>query len=117
MSTDQSDRIDRIEHRVDRMETKHEEGLEKIYDKLNALTLAVTKQSCPSPGACIGLGEKLQQSIVAHNATMLRVERLELELIKLNQQKAWVLGAWSGIAFVGGIIGSLITFFATKLIK
>jgi hypothetical protein len=92
------------------------EVLEKIFDKLNALEVLVTKQACPSPGACVGLGDKLQSAILAHNATMLRVERLELELIKLNQQKAWLLGVWSAIAFIAGIIGSIGTLVVAKLL-
>jgi len=114
MSPEQSDRIERIENRVDRME---HEVLEKIFDKLNALTLIVTKQTCPSPGACVGLSEKLQQAIIAHNATMLRVERLELEIIKINQQKAWILGCWSAIAFIAGAIGSIGTLVISKFLK
>lgn len=116
MTAEQSDRIDRIEVRVDRMEQRHEATLQKIFDKIESLTLVVTKQTCPSPGACVSLADKLEHALAGHNATMLRVERLELELIKLNQQKAWILGCWSTIAFLGGILGSIGTYIVSKFI-
>jgi hypothetical protein len=46
---------------------------------------------------------------------MLRVERLELELIKLNQQKAWVIGAWSAIAFFSSVVGAIVAFVISKI--
>jgi hypothetical protein len=113
MTQESIDRIDRIENRVDHMER---EVLQKIFDKLESLTIIVTKQSCPSPGACIGLSDKLQQAIHYNTSTNLRVERLELELIKLNQQKAWLLGCWSAIAFFAGILGSIGTILVSKII-
>ncbi len=86
-----------------------------IYNKLNELAIASARQACPSPGACVSLSAELQHVIAAHNATMLRVERLELDLIKLNQQKAWIIGAWSTIAFLSSVIGAAATFIISKI--
>jgi hypothetical protein len=103
----QDERIDKIENRVDRLETSIAEELRRIFTKLESLALEHVQTKCPAPGACVGLGKELEHVIVAHNATMLRVERLEIQLIALNQQKAWIMGAWAVVAIVAAAIGSL----------
>lgn len=109
------DRIEKLEARVDRLETSIDTKLAQIFDKLNALTLDSVRNACPSPGACIGLGKELEHAIKAHNATMLRVERIDIKLIecerefaKLERQKAWVIGAWSAVAFCSSVVGAIL---------
>ena len=129
------DRIDRLEKRVDKIEDSIDENLAKIFQALEELKVSGVKNACPAPGACVGLSSELQHAITAHNATMLRVERLELRILdaeklaiqesrkverefaKLEKQKAWVLGAWSVIALCAAIVGTLITLLTTYLLN
>jgi hypothetical protein len=121
-------RITQLEVRADKLENSIDAKLALIFDKLNALTLDTVRNACPSPGACVGLGKELEHAITAHNATMLRVERLELKIMevdrralegfhKLETQKAWVLGAWSVIAFCAAIIGALATILVNYYLR
>jgi uncharacterized protein (UPF0335 family) len=110
-----AERINSLERRADRLEDKVDKTLGKIFEKLDELSAIVAKQACPSPGACVSLSNELQHVVAAHNATMLRVERLEIELIKLNQQKAWVIGAWSAIAFFSSVVGAIVAFIISKV--
>jgi len=102
-----NDRIDKLEHRVDRLETSIEAKLNAIFEKLNTLAVDTVRNACPAPGSCVKLGGDMEYLLKSHNATMLRVERLELQLISINQQKAWILGAWSVVAIIAAAIGSL----------
>ena len=122
------DRIERLEDRVTRLETSIDSKLAQIFEKLNALTLDGVKNACPAPGACIGLGKELEHVLAAHNATMLRVERLELKMIEIERsttagfhrietQKAWILGAWSVVAFCAAIVGGIATIVANYYLK
>lgn len=122
------DRIDRLENRVDRLETSISADLRRIFEKLEILAIDTTKHACPAPGSCVGLSSKLQDAITAHNATMLRVERLELKILeceratmgefhKLEKQKMWVMGAWSVISIISAIIGTLATIIISHYLK
>ncbi len=101
------DRIEKLEDRVDRLETSIAADLRRIFEKLETLSIEGAKNACPKPGACLNLGNDLEHLLRAHNATMLRVERLEIQLIALNQQKAWIMGAWAVVAIIAAAIGSL----------
>lgn len=103
----QDDRIEKLEDRVDRLETSIAADLRRIFEKLEVLSVENAKNACPKPGACINLGNDLEHLLKAHNATMLRVERLEIQLIALNQAKAWIMGAWAVVAIIAAAIGSL----------
>ena len=105
-----NDRIDMLEGRVDKLESTISADLRRIFDKLETLTTEGGKSG-------VATAKDLCHVISAHNATMLRVERIEIELIKLNQQKAWILGAWSVVALVSSIAGAITTFLVTKLWK
>lgn len=125
MTTPNEDRIERLENRVDKIEDRINVNLQKIMEALEELRVASVKGACPAPGACVGLGKELEHAITSHNATMLRVERLELKLLemermammesrrvenqfhKIDTQKAWVLGAWSVVALAASIVGAL----------
>jgi hypothetical protein len=128
------DRTAKLEARVDRLEDQYREDVVNIHAKIDSLVTAVNnvlvrtaKAECPAPGSCISLTKELQHVIAAHDATMMRVERFELKLLdferaavaesrkvdaefaKLEKQKAWILGAWSAIAFCSSIIGAVLT--------
>jgi hypothetical protein len=125
----QDDRIEKLEDRVTRLELSIESKLAMIFEKVNQLSLDSVKNACPSPGSCVTLSKELdhacvkfskelEHAIVSHNATMLRVERMELKLLeidrmtiagfhKIETQKAWVLGAWSVVAFFAAVIGAV----------
>lgn len=105
-----NDRIDMLEGRVDKLESTISADLRRIFDKLEALTTEGGKTG-------VATAKDLCHVTAAHNATMLRVERLEIELIKLNQQKAWLLGAWTVVALVSSVIGAITTFLVTKFVK
>lgn len=118
------DRIERYEDRVTRIEAK----LDQIFAMMNSLSIAGVKNACPSPGACTGLSKELEHVIIAHNATMLRVERAELKTLeiermmvsqfhKIEKQKAWVLGAWSVVAFCAAIVGAIGTIAINHMLK
>lgn len=121
-------RIDRLEERVDRLEATIASDIRHIRERLEALTLTSSKQACPSPGACVTLGDQLKHVIESHNATMLRVERLELKILdmdravitqfnKIEVQKAWVLGAWSVVAFLSAIVGAAVPLVFNLFVK
>lgn len=102
-----NDRIEKLEVRVDRLETSIANDLRRIFEKLETLGVSAAKNACPSPGACISLGNDLEHGMKLLTAVTLRVERLELQLIALNQQKAWIMGAWAVVAIIAAAIGSL----------
>jgi len=122
-----NERIDKLEDRVTRLETSIEAKLNQIFEKLNTLTVEGVKNACPSPGACLQLSHELTHAVKYLEATTQRTERLELKILemertavedakkttetfhKIEVQKAWVLGAWSVIAFFAAIVGALIT--------
>lgn len=105
-----NDRIDTLEDRVDKLENTISADLRRIFAKLEAITIEGGKNG-------VATAKDLMHVTAAHNATMLRVERMEIELIKLNQQKAWILGAWTVVALVSSIAGAFITFLISKLWK
>jgi hypothetical protein len=114
--------LDALTERQNRTEARFEAAIKSIDTKLDALTAAINatmidsaRNHCPSPGACIGLSSELQHTIAAHNATMLRVERLEIQLIQLHQERAKIIGIWSSIAFMASIVGGGIAFIVGKL--
>jgi chromosome segregation ATPase len=115
MSSPESPRIDALENRIDRLEVNISNDLRRIFDKLEALTLDTTRNACPSPGACVGLSKELENQIRAHNATMLRVERLEIQLIELHQERAKLVGIWTAIAFIASLLGGAFVFVVGKL--
>lgn len=79
--------------------------LDEMLTILNNSLVANAKNSCPSPGACIGLGVELKAHIVAHNATMLRVERLELRMMDMEKWQGRLLGGLSVVMVVLTLFG------------
>jgi len=106
------ERTAQLENRVDRLEDQYRNDIATIHSKIdilvttiNASSVAVAKNACPSPGACIGLSSKLEAAIVAHTSTMLRVERLELRILAIE---TW---QWKTIGAIGVIMATLMTLF------
>lgn len=136
-----NERIDRLEVRVDRLEDKIASDISKIFEKLHDLgesmakgAIEAAKNYCPAPGSCLTLSDNLKHLIEAHNATMLRVERLELKMLEMDRetmrslhridgqfaniekQKAWLLGAWSVVALGAAIVGTGLTIVVTHFL-
>jgi len=129
------DRIDLLERRVDRIEDEIRKHLQRIFENLEELKVSSARTACPSPGACGSLGNDLAHAIRAHDATMMRVERLELKLIDLEREatkeaikiqqefnkiyvaKAWLLGVWSAIAFCASILGAGLAIWINHMFK
>jgi hypothetical protein len=123
-----NERIDKIETRVDRLESAFESKLDAIFAKLNTLAIDTVRNACPKPGACIGLSNDLEHAVRALNASLLRVERLELKILevdrmcvsgfhKIETQKAWILGAWSVVAFCASALGAIATILVNYYIS
>lgn len=96
------ERTDRLETRVDRLEDQYREDIAAIHAKLDSVVAAINgalvssaKHACPAPGACVGLSAELKATITAHNATMLRVERLELRILDIEKWQWRMIGALS----------------------
>ena len=111
------EQIDLLEERVTRLEEQTRNDIVLIHTKLDKLLAAINdaaissaKHSCPSPGACIGLGADLRNQVVLLNANTLRVERLELRMMELEK--------WQGRLFGGAtVIMTVLTLFAPALRK
>ena len=93
------EQIERLESRVDRLEDQYRTDVTAIHAKLDTLVNSINaalvksaKSECPSPGACIGLGLELKNQVIAHNATMLRVERLELRILDMEKWQGRTIG-------------------------
>jgi hypothetical protein len=117
-------RIDQLEKRVEKIEDTISVKLQHIFEALEELR-----------ASGIGPGKDLEHAITAHNSTMLRVERLELKILdmerqavnesraterqfaKIDRQKAWVLGAWSAVAFFASAFGAVVTIALKTWIK
>ena len=124
MTPESTHRIEALETRVERIEDTTRTDIVAIHNKLDGLAtllnqalVAGAKQACPSPGACINLARDLEHAMKILNANTLRVERLELELIKLNQQKAWVTGAWAAVVLIASALGGIASLLISKLWK
>jgi len=111
------EQIERLEGRVDRLEDLYRADIVAIHAKLDALVasvsasiLDVSKTACPAPGSCLVLGESLKAVIAAHNATMLRVERLELRIMEIER---WQYRLFGGVA----VLVTGLTIFAPAIRK
>lgn len=112
-----NEQIERLDDRVTRLEDRTNQEIVAIHSKLDSLLVLINKTmvenakaACPSPGACIALGETLKATVAAHNATMLRVERLELRMMELEK--------WQGRLFGGvSVLVTLLTLFAPVIRK
>jgi hypothetical protein len=106
------EQIDKLDDRVTRLEDRTNTEIVAIHAKLDSLLTLITKAQvdvaktvCPAPGSCVLLGESLRSTIAAHNATMLRVERLELRMMEIEK--------WQGRWFGGvAVLMTLLTLFA-----
>jgi hypothetical protein len=132
---ERSDRVERLEKRVDKIEDLVAANLQRIFEALEELKIDGVRNACPSPGACLQLSHDLTSAIKYLDATTQRVERLELKILdlerekmretqrvqeefhKLNVQKAWILGVWSAVAFFASVIGAGITIWINHLLK
>lgn len=111
------ERTAQLEGRVDRLEDRYQTDVVAIHSKLDSLQTLISKSlvetaktACPAPGSCIVLGESLKATIAAHNATMLRVERLELRMMEIER--------WQGRLFGGcAVLMTLLTLFAPAIRK
>ncbi len=113
-----TEQIDKLEDRVTRLEDRTETNIVAIHTKLDSLLTLINglmvdtakKPECPSPGACISLGVELKNQIVAHNSTMLRVERLELRILDMEKWQGRTIGAIA-------VLITLLTLFAPAIRK
>ena len=112
-----TDQIDKLEDRVTRLEDRTQTDIVAIHAKLDSLLTIINKalvdgakNACPSPGACVTLAVDLRNQIVAHNATMLRVERLELRILDMEKWQGRTIGAIA-------VLITLLTLFAPLIRK
>lgn len=103
------EQINRLDARIDRLESQWLEEIRRVHIKLDVLAESGARNACPSPGACILLGERLEHQILAHNSTMLRVERLEIRMLAKDKKESWLLGAWAVIALFAAALGTVAT--------
>lgn len=96
------EQISRLDTRIDRLENQWLEEIRRVHEKLNTLT----ESDANAKGPLALVTERLENQIVAHNSTMLRVERLEIRMLDKDKREAWLTGAWAVIAFVASIIGA-----------
>ena len=108
-------RIDSLEKRVDRLDDQYREDVVAIHQKLDLLTNSINEVlvksariECPAPGSCIALSERLSAQLVAHNATMLRVERLELRLMDVEKWQWKMIGVISAIMVLLTLLGPVL---------
>lgn len=108
-----------FDERFNRFESAVRADLLALAAKTEALSLAAAKESGAANVDATHLTDKLGALITAHNATMLRVERLELRIMEVDRaamlgfhaiekQKMWILGVWSVIAFLAAGLGALL---------
>ena len=107
--------IEQLDNRVTRLEERTDSEISAIHSKLDALVTAVNKSivrsvksECPAPGSCLVLSEQLKAQVSAHNATMLRVERLELRMLEGEKWQGKVIG---GVC----VLMTLLTLFAPTI--
>ena len=112
-----TEQIDKLDERVTRLEDRTQTEIVAIHGKLDSMLAILNKamvdgakNACPSPGACITLGVDLRNQIVAHNATMLRVERLELRILDMEKWQGRTIGAIA-------VLITLLTLFAPLIRK
>lgn len=97
--TDQ-EQINRLERRVDNIETDIREQLGAIFTKLTAIEIAAARSQCPAPGKCLQLDTALGSSV-------LRIERLEMRMMAIERWRSWLTGI--GFAF-GIVVGYILQF-------
>lgn len=127
-------RVDRIEDKVAADLSKIYTKLDEMSIVISKAAVRAAKAECPNPGACVQLSHDLSHTVKLLTAQTERVERLELKILdfdkarveadkqnvlalheiqkqfhKIERDKAWVLGAWTVMALIGGIVGTVLT--------
>jgi hypothetical protein len=88
--------------RVDKLETKIAEDLEKIFTKLEALALsAASRRDCPQPGLCVTLQARMNE-FEADKRDLVK------EVITLQKWQSWMMGAIV-------VLATIITFFGPSI--
>ena len=97
--TDDPERIDRLENRVDRLEERTAEELKSIGIKIDGLLNVINrhmldqvKSACPSPGACITLAADLKTTIIQHGETVKKMISLEHRILAIEKWQGKILG-------------------------
>ena len=114
--TVEAQRIEALENRVDKIEDTNRNDIATLHTKIdglvtsinNVLVAAAKAPVCPAPGSCMTLNVTVQELIKAHNATMLRVERLELKLLELQMWRWKFVGALSAVIFIATMFGPIL---------
>jgi hypothetical protein len=93
------ERIERLEHRVDKIEDHLGDEVEKLSLKIDALgavinnhLIAAAKAHCPSPGACLVLASDMKKVMVDHDNTLRKVVVLENRILDVEKWQGRVIG-------------------------
>ena len=113
--TPDPERIARLENRVDKIEGHLGVEVEKLSNKIDALGAVINnhlinaaKNTCPSPGSCVGLSNDLRHTIASHDATMRKVLYLEGRILLIEKWQGRMIG---GIA----VLMVLLTLFGDNI--
>ena len=116
------EQIEKLDDRVTRLEHQSREDIVAIHQKLDTLTnkineslVSQAKRDCPAPGSCLVLSEQLKAAVTAHNSTMLRVERLELRMMKQENGSSKMFGGLAVLVVVVNVaVPIILHFFGIK---
>ena len=113
--TPDPERIERLENRVDKIESLLSHEVEKLSGKIDALgmvinnhLIAAAKSHCPAPGSCVSLSSDLRHVIMSHDATMKKVLYLEGRILAVEKWQGRMIG---GIA----VLMVLLTLFGENI--
>lgn len=115
-----NEQIDKLEIRVGKLEETQRTDIAALHTKIDDLKEMLTnnlvsqaEHKCPSPGACLVLSKELEFATKVQTSTLLRVERLDLRLLSVEQWQ------WKWLGAVTAIVGVITIFgpFFRKLFK
>lgn len=95
--------------RVDRLENKIAEDIERIFAKLEALAIsAAARRDCPQPGLCIYLQTEIKKQDDRISAQDAKMEIHNQRLTNIERWQAWIMGGLGLLLIVLTLFGPAI---------